>query len=127
MALADFNNRYHAGNGVDWNVVRAEFPLSPDYMHLAQFFIVSHPRPVRAAIERFRRAIDENPFLAVEQGMFGTADRNQSLRVYDAAARYIKGKPDEIALVPNTTTGLALVYHGLPLCAGDEVLATSHD
>src|SRR5207248_10190664 len=42
-------------------------------------------------------------------------------------AAYLGGRPEEIALTPNTTTGLALVYHGLPLKPGDEVLTTTHD
>src|SRR5687768_8819241 len=55
----------------DWRSVRTQFNLSPDYVHLAGFYIVSHPRPVREAIERYRKAIDENPFLTVDRGMFG--------------------------------------------------------
>ena len=35
----------------DWATVRAEFDLSPEWLHFSQFSIVSHPRPVRAAIE----------------------------------------------------------------------------
>src|SRR5439155_2350858 len=57
-----------------WDAVRRQFNLSPDYTHLSQFFIVSHPRPVREAIERYRRAIDDNPFLVVERGMFDAED-----------------------------------------------------
>ena len=37
------------------------------------------------------------------------------------------GKPEDIALVDSTTEGLALVYHGLSLKPGDEILATTHD
>ncbi len=50
--------------------VRAQFRLAPDDLHLAGFYIASYPAPVRAAIEAFRQAIDENPFLVVERGMF---------------------------------------------------------
>lgn len=112
---------------VVWELVRREFPLSPDYVHLSQFFMVSHPRPVREAIERYRRAIDANPFLAIENGMFGAEAEQLPPRVRRAAASYTGARPDEIALVPNTTTGLALVYHGMPLGPGDEVLTTTHD
>src|SRR6185295_15285980 len=42
-------------------------------------------------------------------------------------AEYVGGKLDEIALMPNTTTGLGLVYAGLPIRAGDEILSTTHD
>ena len=42
-------------------------------------------------------------------------------------ASYIGGDPQDIALTQNTTTGLALLYHGLPLREGDEILTTTHD
>ncbi len=37
------------------------------------------------------------------------------------------GDGQDIALTQNTTTGLALLYHGLPLREGDEILTTTHD
>ena len=111
----------------DWAWVRGQFDLTPEYLHLSQFFIVSHPRPVREAIDRLRRAIDANPFLTVEHGLFDTGDRNLSWRAQRAAADYIDGRPEDIALVDSTTEGLALIYHGLSLKPGDEILATTHD
>src|SRR5438067_11214886 len=65
----------------DWAKVRAQFRLTPDYVHLSGFYIASHPAPVRAAIDSLRQAIDENPFLAVEHGMFESAAENLQLRV----------------------------------------------
>src|SRR5262245_58128216 len=38
----------------DWATVRAQFNLDPAWMHFSQFYIVSHPKPVRDAIERYR-------------------------------------------------------------------------
>ncbi|MEP6643522.1 MAG: twin-arginine translocation signal domain-containing protein, partial [Acidobacteriaceae bacterium] len=49
----------------DWNAVRREFDLDPDYIHLGLFYIASHPRPVREAIEAYRKKLDANPFLTV--------------------------------------------------------------
>ncbi len=49
------------------------------------------------------------------------------VRVQRAAAEYIGGQPDEVALTDSTTTGLALLYNGLTLKPGDEVLTTTHD
>ena len=49
------------------------------------------------------------------------------LQVCRAIASYIGGDPQDIALTQNTTTGLALLYHGLPLREGDEILTTTHD
>ena len=54
----------------DWDKVRAQFVLDPAYLHFASFFIASHPAPVRAAIEGYRRAIDANPCLVIERGLF---------------------------------------------------------
>src|SRR5436190_11391085 len=84
-----------------WAGVRAEFPLSRDYVHMALMFLTSHPRAVSDAIERHRRALDENP-VSYSEANFGRQDE----AVRAAAADYTGGKPDEIALTGNTTTGL---------------------
>ena len=111
----------------DWESVRREFELAPDYIHLALFFLASHPRPVRQAIEQYRAKIDANPFVAVESALFEPTNANIPLQVCRAIANYIGGDPQDIALTQNTTTGLALLYHGLPLREGDEILTTTHD
>jgi isopenicillin-N epimerase len=118
----------------NWADVKAEFGLSPEWLHFSQFYIVSHPRPVRAAIERFRGMLDVDPFSTVEHGMgfdafLGEESREDPfpVRVQQAAARYVGGRPQEIALTDSTTQGLALIYHGLHLRPGDEVLCTTHD
>jgi len=111
----------------DWDEVRRQFRLTPEYLHFSGFYIASHPTPVRTAIDDLRRTLDENPFLTVEQGMFEGEASNMQYKVRTDIAAYLGGQPDEIALTPNTTTSLALVYHGLPLKAGDEILVTVHD
>jgi selenocysteine lyase/cysteine desulfurase len=111
----------------DWESVRGEFELAPDYVHLALFFLASHPRPVRQAIEQYRGKIDANPFVAVESAVFEPTNANVPLQVCRAIANYIGSDPQDIALTQNTTTGLALLYHGLPLREGDEILTTTHD
>ncbi len=111
----------------DWESVRREFKLAPDYVHLALFFLASHPRPVREAIEQYREKIDANPLITVDSAIFEPTDENVPSQVCRALASYIGGDPQEIALTQNTTTGLALLYHGLPLREGDEILTTTHD
>jgi isopenicillin-N epimerase len=111
----------------DWESVRSQFALSKKHINFASFFIASHPKPVRDAIERLRQQIDEDPFLTVNNGMFGTDTQNLQHPVREAAADYLGGKPEEVCLTSNTTTGLALIYHGLSLRPGDEVLTTIHD
>lgn len=110
-----------------WERVRAQFALDPGWMHFASFFIASHPAPVRQAIEGWRRALDRDPFQVVEHAMFGDTAGNVPLQVQTAIAAYLGGRPEEVALTRSTTESLALVYHGLPLKPGDEVLTTTHD
>src|SRR5262245_64109725 len=95
-----------------WAAVKAQFPLAKDKANFAGFYIASHPKPVSDAIQAFRRAIDENPFLVVEHRMFESETANVLLEVRRAAAKYMGANADDVALTPNTTTGLALVYHG---------------
>ncbi len=111
----------------DWDAVRAQFALDPAYLHFTSFFIASHPTPVREALEGYRRAMDANPFLFVERAMFEDDAHNLPLQVCTEAADYLGGRAHEVCLTRSTTEGLALVYHGLPLKPGDEVLATVHD
>jgi len=110
-----------------WPDVRAQFSLAPGLLHFSSFYLASHPRPVRDAVDAFRRALDENPLLTVEHGMFETPNHNLQLAVRREIAPDLGADPDEIALTGNTTMGLALVYNGLPLEAGDEILTTDHD
>lgn len=111
----------------DWDAVRAEFDLDPSLVHLGMFFLASHPRPVREAVARFRRELDANPVLTVEHAMFGADAGEGPRKVKGAIGSYIGGRGEDIALVGSTTEGLALVYQGLRLRAGDEILTTDHD
>jgi selenocysteine lyase/cysteine desulfurase len=105
-----------------WAGVRDEFPLSRDYVQMAMMLLTSHPRAVRDAIDRHRRGLDDNPVVYLESN-FGKFDD----AVRAAAAEYLGAKPEEIALTGNTTTGLALLYGGLPLGPKQEIVATTHD
>ncbi|HEX9895596.1 MAG TPA: aminotransferase class V-fold PLP-dependent enzyme [Gemmatimonadales bacterium] len=131
-------NRFEAGtarqskalrqpNGeVDWHAVRELFPLAPDWIHLASFFLVSHPKPVAEAIEHFRRKIDADPAW-IEQAAFSESEGRPFAAIKSSLAGYIGGAPEEICFAPNTTGALALAYHGLQIRADQEILTTEHD
>lgn len=112
---------------VSWQRVREEFELAPDRIHLGSFYLVSHPRQVREAVARYRQAIDANP-LSIEE-LFETAhaDDNLATKSRRALASYLGARSEEIALTPNTTTGLALLYNGLRIRPDQEILTTEHD
>jgi isopenicillin-N epimerase len=105
-----------------WTTVRAQFRLDPGWIHLGALLLASHPRTVRRAIETFRRRLDERPVhtLHADWPRYETA-------VLRAAANYLGVRPADIALTESTSMGLALLYNGIDLQAGQEALATRHD
>lgn len=110
-----------------WDNVRAQFNLASGQLHFSTFFLVSHPKPVRDAIQAYRDAIDAEPFLEVDHRMFENTPDNIQMALRAQMTGYLGAKVDEIAITGSTTNGLALVYAGLPLKPGDEVLTSIHD
>ncbi len=106
----------------NWDDLRAQFPLSPQLIHLAAFFLASHPTPVREAIERHRAGLDADPI-----GYWYEHEEKQEAKVLRAAADYLSVEPTDIALTDSTTMGLGLLYGGLVLRQGQEILTTTHD
>jgi selenocysteine lyase/cysteine desulfurase len=111
---------------VDWHAVRALFPLAPDWIHLAGFLFVSHPKPVAEAIEHFRQKIDADPTW-VERAALTDSEGRPVVAVKRALADYVGGVPEEICLTSNTTGALAMAYHGLRIRADQHILTTEHD
>lgn len=106
-----------------WEAVRAEFDrAAPDRIHMASFFLVSHPRIVREAIEAHRKGLDDDPI-----GYIETNCAKYEIAVRAAAAGYLGAKPDDLALTDSTTQGLGVVYGGLDLRPKQEILSTTHD
>ncbi len=105
-----------------WLGVRNHFNLTPERIHMSQMLLASHPTPVREAIERHRKNFDENPFEYWENNWI-----EAEKLVCKAAANYLKADPTEIVLTDSTTVGLAVLYSGLKLKPGDEILTTTHD
>ncbi|WP_158278091.1 aminotransferase class V-fold PLP-dependent enzyme [Caulobacter endophyticus] len=108
--------------GPDWEAVRAQFQTAPDQVNMNAMLIASHPKPVRAAIDQFRRELDWRPVTFLE-------DNNRRLQGYSRAAlaRYLGVEARQAALTDSTTMGAALVYSGLKLRPGDEILTTHQD
>jgi selenocysteine lyase/cysteine desulfurase len=106
----------------DWASVRAQFHLAEGRANFTTFVFASHAATVRAAIDRHRAGLDADPYgyLHANGGPLDDA-------VLRAAATYLNTDAGQIALTDSTTMGLGLLYTGLRLRAGDEVLTTEHD
>jgi selenocysteine lyase/cysteine desulfurase len=103
-----------------WAGVRAELGLDPRLRHFTAFLLAPHPRPVREAIERHRRALDADP-----AGHLRAAEAR--VDVTGPAARYLGARREDVAITGSTTMGLAILYRGLRLSSGEEILSTTHD
>jgi isopenicillin-N epimerase len=105
-----------------WGAVRRQFLLRRDRIHLGGFLLASHPAPVREAIERHRRRFDADPVDYLHANYM-----EQEAAVLQGAADYTGGRGEDIALTDSTTMGLSLLYNGIDLRAGHEVVTSTHD
>ncbi len=108
-----------------WAQLRLLFEQDPDYLHFANFLLTSHPRPVREAIERHRANLDRNPGLAMDWDLGESEKREQAVRIW--AGRYLKARPEQIALTGSTTEGLSLIYGGIHVRPDQEILTSEHE
>ncbi|GAB1510279.1 aminotransferase class V-fold PLP-dependent enzyme [Actinophytocola sp. KF-1] len=105
----------------DWDDVRALFPLDPDLVHTAAFVLAAHPKPVAEAIERHRAGLDTDTEAYLHS--HGTAEAE----LRKTAAAYLGGTPDQVAFTDSTTLGLGVLYSGMRLRAGQDVVTSTHD
>jgi isopenicillin-N epimerase len=105
-----------------WAGVRAQFVLDPKLRHFSAFYLASHPRPVREAIDRHRQGLDADPAGYLHENQIGLEGK-----VVQAAASYLGARPEDFALTDSTTMGLGLLYGGLEVGPGQEILTTEHD
>jgi isopenicillin-N epimerase len=106
----------------DWDDVRRRFTLDRDTVHLAGLLLTSHPEPVARAIARYRAELDADPARAVEEENAG-----RQLAARRQAARYLGASASDVALTDSTTMGIGLVYNGIAIGPGQEILTTVHD
>jgi selenocysteine lyase/cysteine desulfurase len=100
---------------------RAQVP-GDGYVNLATFLLAAHPPQVRDAIEEHRRGLDANAALYLREN-----EEELEHAARRAAADHLGAGADDVALTDSTTMGLALVYGGLRLEPGDEIVTTEHD
>ncbi len=96
---------------------RSEFPVTQNSIYLNHAAVAPLVRPAAEAMER----------LAKDVLQYGSIHYAEWLATYDglrrAAARLINAVPEEIALLKNTSEGIATVAMGLDWRAGDRIVA----
>ena len=106
----------------DWTALRTLFPLTPEYVHLATFLLASHPTPVAREIAKHRKGLDDNPADYVHDHSF-----TMEMQAADSAGRYMGVAGSHVALTDSTTMSLAMMFSGLQVGPGEEILHTVHD
>ena len=84
--------------------------------------LASHPRPVAEAIEQHRRGLQ-----ADADGYLEDHGQRLDRQARSATAEYLGGDRAQVVFTRSTTDGLGLLYGGLRLRAGQEVVTTTHD
>jgi isopenicillin-N epimerase len=99
----------------------AHWALDPAVTFLNHGSFGACPTAVLEAQQRLRRELEAEPvrFLARELD-----DRLDTARA--ALAAFLGADADDLAFVPNATTGVNAVVRSLPFAQGDELLATDH-
>ena len=101
--------------------IRHEWGLDPDFLTVNHGSYGATPRVVLAEQDRWRRRMEAQPtrFFFLE---LPTALREAAA----ALAGFLGAQAEDVAFVPNATTGCNAVLRSMRLQAGDEILHVSH-
>lgn len=100
-----------------WSGVRRSFELDENLIDLAAMYFASNPAPVREAIARHRDGLQRSPARYVIEN-----DAKLRVEIAREAARFFGASAGNVALTDSTTMGLSLLYNGVKLAPGDEVV-----
>jgi isopenicillin-N epimerase len=100
---------------------RALWPLDPGVTFLNHGSFGACPRAVLEAQARLRDRLEAEPVRFLSRDLEGLLDAARA-----ALGAFVGAPADDLAFVPNATTGVNTVLRWLDLGAGDEVLATDH-
>lgn len=100
-----------------WDEIRRDFPAVGRHVYLNAAAAGPTPRPVREAVTEFLREMEEDGDLYWESWI----EHRESVR--ERVAALIGAEADEIAFVPNTSTGMNLIVDML----GEDGAVLSHE
>ena len=100
---------------------RAQMPVTAKWAYFDHAAVAPLPEPARAAIATWLKE-------TAEEGAVPWQSWSQQVeRTRLAAATFVGAEVEEIALVPNTTTGISLVAEGFPWREGDNVVTLANE
>jgi cysteine desulfurase/selenocysteine lyase len=96
-------------------------PIASQVAYFDHAAVAPLPALTRKSIDRWL----DQAMLEGDVAWTGWARRLEEVR--QTAARMINAQPSEVALIPNTTTGIGLVAEGFPWQAGDNVVTLANE
>jgi isopenicillin-N epimerase len=122
-AISNHTENQVTESKVDWEEVIGAFPLSKDLVQIAvSQFITSHAVHIRNAIQQYTVQLDSDPVNVTLDN-----EQNAMQEVRDIINKYFGvGDADDIAITESTTMGLGMLYTGLNIPKGKEILITDH-
>ena len=100
---------------------RSQMPVTAQWAYFDHGAVAPLPEPVRAAIAVWLKE-------AAEAGDVPWQNWSQQVeRTRLSAAKLVGAEVEEIALVPNTTSGISLVAEGFPWRDGDNVVTLANE
>ncbi len=104
-----------------WDQMRQQMPVAKNWAYMDHAAVAPLPAPARDAIQQWSSEAAEIGDLAWPRW----AQRVEEIRRLAAAT--VGAHEDEMAFVPNTTTGIGLVAEGFPWQEGDNVVTLANE
>jgi isopenicillin-N epimerase len=106
----------------DLEELKSEWSLDPKYHHLNHGSFGAVPKKVQLEQQRWHSIIQSNPV------QFYARDAMPEVaKAREVIATFLGQKPDQIALIRNTTEGASTTMRGFPFLEGDEVIVLNHE
>jgi len=104
-----------------WKKMRADMPVSAKYAYFDHAAVAPLSGPAQRAMAKW---LDQS---ATQGDVVWLEWEAKVEQTRAAAAKLINAANDEIALVPNTTSGISIVSEGFPWKEGDNVVTPAHE
>ncbi|MFN9744501.1 MAG: aminotransferase class V-fold PLP-dependent enzyme [Betaproteobacteria bacterium] len=104
------------------SALRTLFLLEPGLVFLNHGSFGACPAPVFEAYQHWQRELERNPV-----AFLGRRSAALLREARERLAAFVGASADDLAFVPNATTGVNIVARSLRLSPGDEVLTTDHE
>jgi selenocysteine lyase/cysteine desulfurase len=102
--------------------VRKHFVLTREEINFAGMALSAHPKCVAQRIREIRDGLDRSPYTYLKENLHAAEEA-----VAAKASAYFQVPTANIALTDGTTCGLTLLYAGIKIKPGQEILTTLHE